>query len=94
MKFPKELRDTIDNATEPQLRVMVEHLVERAAIRGVAVMDQVEFFRELLELLRGGRITEAIELAERIVVASDEARAGEALAGPLDLNSLLPAGRA
>lgn len=75
MKIPKEIQETIDTASTFVLRALVENLVKQVVLKRVALSDRADSFREVLELLRAGRISEATEVAERIVSAADQASA-------------------
>ena len=78
MKIPQDMRETIDNASPVGLRAMVDLLLERACENGVAGRNLVDAFRETLDLLRAGRISEATAIAERVVTVSDAAKAQDA----------------
>lgn len=94
MNLPKELQDLLANGTRDQLAAAVEMLAKRAALRGVALMEQVEFHREVLELLRSGRISDAAELTAKIVANADHAFGTPDGTPPSDLATTTPAGSA
>jgi hypothetical protein len=69
--LPPDLRKLIDNASPACLRAMFEAAYSGAAAGIAAKQALIEGFGLVLDLLRAGKISEATEVAERLVIKSD-----------------------
>lgn len=75
--IPKHLSKQLDSSDPSLLRVIAEFLLGRAVENGQAAAGLSSTIREMLDLLRAGRISEATEIAERTVTVLDQARAAD-----------------
>lgn len=75
--IPEHLQKHLASSDSDQLRVIATFLLGRALGNGQAAAKLSDAIRDMLDLLRAGRITEATEIAERIVCALDVAGAAD-----------------